>query len=64
MSQFLNSKMILVLAISALMLAGCGRKNALQPVGPNATSEPETGEIIVPEQAEKEDKPFILDALL
>lgn len=63
MSQFLNPKMIVVLTLSTFMLVSCGRKNTLQPIGPNAVSEPETGEIKADEPS-TEDKPFILDALL
>lgn len=54
--------MILVLAISALMLAGCGRKNVLAPVGPNATTNPETGEVT--SAPVEQDRPFVLDPLL
>ena len=55
--------MILILALSALMLSACGRKNALVPVGPSPTINEETGEVTAP-ASENEDKPFILDALL
>jgi len=51
---------LILTALLALGLAGCGVRGSLEP--PSAANAPQTAE--TPEPAPVEDRPFILDGLL
>jgi len=50
-----------IFACASLLLAGCGRKGALEPAPSTAVS---TGDNSPAQAAPQQDKPFILDRLI
>jgi predicted small lipoprotein YifL len=50
--------------IAGVALSACGRKGGLEPPPGAKTSDASTGDPVADRQAQKPDRPFVLDGLL